>query len=107
MTMSYYMNGILTGELMLLRDERPGARQQLCAWRSELTKLTTDWHGRWVETNYGFEVHFNYRGQLAPLRMARLVTDGVGTDYLNRPIRVVHKAIHNLDMNTMQFILQH
>ena len=107
-TMTYYMDGTLTGELMLLRDERHhGARHQLCRWRSELTKLTTDWHGHWVEPNDGFEVHFNYRGHLQPLRRAHLVTNGVGFDDLNRQIVVVRKSTHILDMNTMQFILQH
>ena len=54
----------------------------MVSWRSEATKLTTDWHGYFIDTIAGFDVYFHCKGKTQTLHWSSLIMGGVGQDYL-------------------------
>ena len=77
-------------------------------WRSEKTKLSTDWHGKWASTAEGFRCEFDckYDGSAKCKRKwANIVPGGAGKDYRGHTIHVSPVASWPfLDHNTMDFV---
>ena len=85
---TYYMDGTLTGQLSLMLDIRSNVPVCRCLWLSELTKLSTDWHGKWARTTDGFHCEFDYKydgSGKGKHKWADIVPDGVGKTILAAP----------------------
>ena len=96
----YWMGGIHTGQLWLLLDHRQqhAAPVCKCSWRSNLTKLSTDWHGTWYLTEIGLCAIFDFRGQSDQKWTHVSHLDGTGSctgeDYQRRGIRMQLKDVY-------------
>ena len=78
---AYYMDGTKTGQLALMMDNRSNAPVCRCLWRSEFTKLSTDWHGYWASATDGCHCEFDYKYDGVDKGIPKwvfIVPDGVG-----------------------------
>ena len=89
--------------LFLLYDNRTEVPKRLVSWRSEATKLTTDWRGYFIETIAGFDVYFHCKGKT--LHRSSLIMGGAGQDYLGRAIIVAVQGHYILGAETMEFVV--
>ena len=107
LSLRYTMDGVHTGTLNLLKDNRCGGSNR-CLWRSEKTKLSTDWHGSWFQLEQNkILVHFDCYGvKTNGEKWALLKMDGIGQDHRARQIQVELLGAYILDEIAMQFVLR-
>ena len=107
-TLCYFMDKKHTGTLSLMNDTRSESRGPIhkCHWRSERTKLSTDWHGNWWKTANGYMCHFDCFGiQGDGSKWSMILPGGVGRDYAGRDIIVAVTRAYVVDPPPMAFVL--
>ena len=99
-----------TGELSLMRDNRPEGEGNRCMWRSQCTKLSTDWHGNWFDVGEGrILCHFDCFGQKGDGEKWSVIRPGtgrLGQDYRRRAIMVQQTGEYILNPVQMLFQLR-
>ena len=107
LSFQYKMDGKLTGRLDLMNQK--DLRQ--CSWRSERTRLSTDWHGEWFElADDKLRVHFDCFGKKTRgEKWTTLTIDDLschGNDQYGREIHVEFIGIYILDEVALRFVFR-
>ena len=95
----YYMNGRHTGRLYLDHVHHR------CAWSSNITGRTTDWHGEWHKFASGILVCiFDFDGRDDMRKHVAIFPDNQGTDYQGRKIRLEQPCLWMYDSVSREYV---
>ena len=95
----YYMNGRHTGRLYLDHVHHR------CAWSSNTTGRTTDWHGEWHVFASGTLVCiFDFDGREDMRQHVAIFPGSRGTDYQGRKIRVEQAGLWQYDRASREYV---